>query len=195
MSYRRPSLSGDDRLFFDLVAYAPGMNTSRADALAILEAETTPGLFSKPGRIDEGARRLVENARSKGWQSLQLPATSEQPALTIFFDGSGRYAYERTLPPGIRERVVCDGKTLLHLYPDLHIGSRRSVSRHHRLDFARLVPWALPRVEDLARGADLRLLDEHTVGVVPHGAGAKDEKGKTIPYLVTQFVFDGLLSY
>src|SRR5262249_18150692 len=109
---------------------------------------------------------------------------------TIFFDGAGRFAYERTLPPGIRERLVCDGKTLLHLYPDLSIGARRSVSRHHRLDFARAVPWALPRVEDLARGADLRLLDEHTVAVVPHGARTKDEKGKTIPYLVTQFVFD-----
>src|SRR5439155_2281767 len=72
----------------------------------------------------------------------------------------------------------------------LHIGARRNVSRHHRLDFARLVPWALPRAEDLARGADLRLVAERTVDGVPHGAGAKDEKGKTIPNLVTQFVFD-----
>src|SRR5262249_6303505 len=173
--FDRPSSSGDDRLFYDLVSYAPGMDTSQADVLAVLEEETTLSLFGKPGRIDEGARRLVDNARSKGWQSLQLPATSDQPALTIFFDGAGRFAYERTLPPGIRERLVCDGKTLLRLYPDLSIGARRSVSRHHRLDFARAVPWALPRVEDLARGADLRLLDEHTVAVVPHGARTKDE--------------------
>src|SRR5262249_703355 len=49
---------------------------------------------------------------------------------------------------------------------------------------------------DLARGADLKLVDERTVAVVPHGAGAKDEKGKAIPYLVLQFDFaeDGRLA-
>src|SRR5262249_22386208 len=188
--------SGDDRLFFDLVAYAPGMNTSASDALAVLEAETTAGLFGKPGRIDDGARRLFDNAHSVGWQSLQFPADGERPAWGIVFDGTGRYAYERTLPPGVHERVVCDGKTLWHLYPDLHIGARRSISRHHRLDFTRAVPWALPRAEDLARGADLKLVDERTVAVVPHGVGTKDEKGKAIPYVVVQFVFgeDGRLS-
>src|SRR5262249_46203754 len=118
--YRRPSYSGDDRLFFDLASYAAGMNTSRADALGVLEAETTPGLFGKPGRIDDDAHRLFETARSAGWQSLQFPADGERPAWTVVFDGTGRYAYERTLPPGIRERLVCDGKTLLHLYPELH---------------------------------------------------------------------------
>src|SRR5207247_8336082 len=115
------------------------MNTNAADIRTVLEMETTPDLFGKPGHIDDAARRLFEKARSAGWQSLQLPTDGDRPAVTISFDGSGRYAYERTLPPGIRERVVCDGETLLHLYPDLHIGARRRVSRHHRLDFARLV--------------------------------------------------------
>src|SRR5262249_4813337 len=54
----------------------------------------------------------------------------------------------------------------------------------------------MPRAEDLARGADLKLVDKRTVAVVPHGVGTKDEKGKAIPYVVVQFVFaeDGRLS-
>src|SRR5262249_41583054 len=47
----------------------------------------------------------------------------------------------------------------------------------------------LPRAENLAHGADVKLLDEKTVAVIPHGAGTKDEKGKEIPYVVDQFVF------
>ena len=70
--------------------------------------------------------------------------------------------------------MVCDGKTLWHLYPDLGLAARRGVSRFHRLDLARSIPWTLPLPEDLARGADLELVDEHTVAVVPHAA----EKGK-----------------
>src|SRR5262249_30362416 len=106
------------------------------------------------------------------------------------------YAAERTLPPGIRERIECDGKTILHLYPDLGIGARRTVSRFHRLDFARSVPWFVPAPEDLARGADLQALDEHTVAIVPHGIDSmKDDKGKPIPYSLVHLVFaDGRLA-
>src|SRR5262249_35370856 len=37
--YQRPSYSGEDRFFYDLVSYAPGMSVSRADVLATVEAE------------------------------------------------------------------------------------------------------------------------------------------------------------
>src|SRR5262249_3854102 len=84
--------------------------------------------------------------------------------------GSGRFVYERKLWPGITEKVVCDGKTLTHLYPELKIGARRTASRGHRADFNALVPWALPRAEDFARGAGGRLIGERTVAVVPIGS-------------------------
>src|SRR5262249_54341852 len=103
---------GDDdpkgRLFSDLVAYAPGMDTSRADIQAALEAEAMPARSGKLGQIDDGARRLLDKARPDGWQTLQLHGESNGPAFTITFDGNGRYASERVLPPGIREKVVCD---------------------------------------------------------------------------------------
>jgi tetratricopeptide (TPR) repeat protein len=193
--YQRPSFSNDDRLFSDLVSYCPGMNTSAADTLAVVDAEAAPGPHNRPGHIDPAAKRLIETARSAGWRSLTLQQAAA--AVTIFFNGSGAFAYERALPLGLRERVVCDGQTLLHLYPDLGIGARRTVSRFHRADFARLVPWALPSAEDLARGADVTLLDEHTVVITPHGAGALEPvppsfvgPPKPVSYIRTHLLFD-----
>src|SRR5262249_22597696 len=49
--YQRPSYSGNDRLFFDLVAYAPGLNTGAADARAVIEAEAAPRKKSKAGDV------------------------------------------------------------------------------------------------------------------------------------------------
>ncbi|HKI38357.1 MAG TPA: VIT domain-containing protein [Gemmataceae bacterium] len=190
LPYRRPRFPGEDRLFFDLVSYASGMDTSRADLLAVVEAEATPSAMSKPGDTTTGAQRLFDNARLHGWKTITYPTAGDQPAFSITFDGTGRYSYERTVPPGIRERVVCDGKTLLHLYPDLGLGARRTVSRFHRLEFARAVPWGVPAAEDVARGADLKLVGERTVAVVPHGAdGRKDADGKPLPYATVQYVF------
>ncbi len=188
--YERPRFNAADRLFFDLVAYAPGMDTSRADLLAVVEAEAAPSPMSRPGTIDAAARDLLAKARPQGWRTLTFPAEGDWPAFRITFDGTGRYAYERTLPPGIRERVVCDGRTLLHLYPDLGLAARRAVSRFHRLEFARAVPWAVPAAEDVARGADLKAVGERTVAVVPHGAeGRKGADGKPLPYAAVHYVF------
>jgi hypothetical protein len=197
--YGRPSFSQDDRVFFDLVAYAPGMNTSQADIEAILEEEAMPSLASLPGKIDPAARPLIEKARSLGWQKLTLgePGASAPGALEVLFDGQGRYAYERTTSLGLRGEVICDGKTILHLYPDLGLGARRTVSRFHRAEFAQLVPWLVPPIEDLARGADVKKIGERTIALIQRGAeGKKDEDGKLLPYLATHLTFaaDGRLS-
>jgi ferric-dicitrate binding protein FerR (iron transport regulator) len=195
--YGRPSFSGDERVFSDLVSYAPGMNTSRADIRAVLDAEAAPRLSALPGRIDPAARSLIDRARAARWQSLTLSRKDGTAALTFAFDGAGRYAYERTLPLGLREQVVCDGTTLLHLYPDLGIGARRTVSRFHRADLAALVPWMLPPAEDLARGRDVERIDERTVALSPRGASAaRTVEGKPAAYLRAQLVFaeDGRLA-
>ena len=158
--YGRPSFSGDERVFPDLASYAPGMNTSRADVRAVLEAEAAPRLADLSGPIDPAARKLIDRARAAGWQKLTVSGKDGKPALAIAFDGAGRYAYQHTLPNGLREQVVCDGRTLLHLYPDLGIGSRRAVSRFHRADFAGVVPWLVPPAEDLAHGTELTATDD-----------------------------------
>ena len=101
--------------------------------------------------------------RSAGWQSLTIPAAKGAKAYQITFDGSGRYSWDRTLGNGLRERVLCDGKTLWHLYPELGLASRRSVSRFHRLEWMHALPWLLPLPEDLAHGADLKLIGNDTI--------------------------------
>jgi tetratricopeptide (TPR) repeat protein len=177
--YHRPSFTGDERIFFDLVAYAPGMTAGDADLQAVLEAEALPPHRVQLGSIDPAARKLIDQARAAGWQRLTIPGEKDQAAFTIVFDGAGRYVYERSLAPGLRERVVCDGKTLVHLYPDLGIGAKRTVSRFHRAALTDLVPWALPPVEDLNRDADVTCLDARTVVIAPHGIdSAKQADGK-----------------
>src|SRR5262249_8527105 len=57
--YQRPSFSGEERFFHDLIAYAPGLNTSAADVWAIVEAEARPSPFAGPGQVDASAQDLI----------------------------------------------------------------------------------------------------------------------------------------
>jgi tetratricopeptide (TPR) repeat protein len=190
--YVRPGYSGDDRLFHDLLAYAPGLNSSLADIRAVVEAESRSSLSARPGMVSADARALFEKARSAKWRSLSVPAESLAPVYLIAFDGAGRYAWERTLSSGLRERVLCDGKTLWHFYPELGLAARRTVSCFHRLALTSSLPWVLPQPEDLARGADVVLSEEGTVAVIPHGT--KDSKGKVVPHVQMHLAFtDGRL--
>ena len=62
--YGRPSFSEDSRLFTDLILHAPGLNSSRADIEAVLEAEARTELGTSPGHIDPEARQLIDQARA-----------------------------------------------------------------------------------------------------------------------------------
>jgi ferric-dicitrate binding protein FerR (iron transport regulator)/tetratricopeptide (TPR) repeat protein len=195
--YRRPSFNGDERVFTDLVSYAPGMNSSAADIRAVLEAEAAPRLADLPGPIAPAARKIIDRARAAGWQKLTFTDKDGKPILALTFDGAGRYAYEHTLPSGLKERVVCDGRSLLHLYPDLRVGARRPVSRFHRADLAAVIPWLVPPAEDLAHGAEVTAVDDHIVAVSPRDAAAtRGEDGKPLAYVRLVLVFgeDGRLS-
>src|ERR1700730_18667972 len=151
--YHRPIFTGDQALFSDLTIYAPGLNTTAADIQAVLQAEAkvTPAL---QGAIDPGARKLIDRARSAGWQAVTIPGNPSlgARALTVHANGAGQYVFERVLWSGLKETVICDGKTLLHLYPEIGLGAKRAVSTFHRASLTNLVPWSLPPVEDLARG-------------------------------------------
>ncbi|HZY87780.1 MAG TPA: VIT domain-containing protein, partial [Gemmataceae bacterium] len=193
--YQSLAFNEDPRLFTNLLSYAPGLDTWEADIEAVIEAEAAPQLQAAPGHIAPAARRLIEQARQGGWQALTLSAAKGQAGPTLVFDGRGRYACERTLPMGLREQVVCDGTTLLHLYPELGVGARRTVSRFHRAELLALVPWLVPPAEDLARGADLEAVDAHTVAVVPHtpSKNSTDKPTKSLRLLLV-FGDDGWLA-
>ncbi|MBL8796427.1 MAG: FecR domain-containing protein, partial [Planctomycetia bacterium] len=187
--YGRPSFSNDDRVFTDLLAYAPGLNSSQADMSAVLEAEAAPGMANLPGVIDPEARPLIQKARAAGWQVLT--AGGEGGEIKVAFDGQGRYAYQRTTPLGLSEEVICDGQSIVHIYTDLGLAARRPLSRFHRAEFAQLVPWLLPPVEDLARGADVKKTGDRQVALIPRGAAdKKDDDGKPVGYAYSQLTFD-----
>src|SRR5207302_7735544 len=131
--YHRPSFSGEYRLLHDLTQYAPGLNTSFADIQAVLDAEAKPTRTSL-GQIDPEARKLIERARATGWQHVTYPAKDGAHAFTITVNGAGQFVYKRALMFGLRERVVCDGTKLLHLYEEIGLGARRSFSRFHRAE-------------------------------------------------------------
>src|SRR5262249_438362 len=134
----------------------------------VLEAEALPQASNKIGQVDASARDLIDKSRPSGWHTWNLPAEGKHPAFRITFDYTGRHTYDRTSPLRPKDPVACDGKTMLHLYPQLHLGATRTVSRFHRADFAAAVPWYLPPADELARGADVKVIDEHTVAIVPH---------------------------
>lgn len=152
----------------DLLAFAPGMDTSQADVLAVLAAEAS---LPESGRVDPAAAALVERARRATWTTVTLLDDEGREAGQVHVEGGGRFIAERRLRAGLVERIVSDGTTLWHLYPELGLGARRVWTGFHHEEVLRpLVPWLLPAPEHLARGADLLLVAEGQVEVVPHDA-------------------------
>ena len=188
--YSRPSFNGQDRVFSDLAAYAPGMSSSNADIQAVLEAEAAPRSGLRKGTIDPAARQRIEMARGSSWQSTQLRDETGSP-FAFQYDGQGRYVYERRVTFGLVERVVCDGATIVHLYPELGIGARRQVSRFHRQELSELLPGVLPPADDLAYGADVKLLDPNTVAIIPLQPTDANERGKPKSHLELHLFFQG----
>jgi len=164
--YTRPSFSREERIFTDLAAYAPGMSSSRADILAVLEAEAAPRSGQRKGTVDSAARKRIESACTDSWHGISCKDEMGKD-FVFYHDGLGRYSYQRQLALGLVERVVCDGATILHLYPELGIGARRAVSRFHRAELCGLLPQVLLPTDDLADGADVKLIDADTVALVP----------------------------
>jgi ferric-dicitrate binding protein FerR (iron transport regulator)/tetratricopeptide (TPR) repeat protein len=162
--YARPSFNGNSRVFTDLAAYAPGLGSSPADVRAVVEAEAAPRFGSRLGSVDPAARKLIDAARTADWKALRLGGDK---GIVFIYDGRGRYAYERRVAFGLLERVVCDGTHLWHLYPEIGLGAKRTVSRFHRAELLDLVPDFVPPADDLAYGADVKAINENTVALVP----------------------------
>jgi ferric-dicitrate binding protein FerR (iron transport regulator)/tetratricopeptide (TPR) repeat protein len=183
--YGRPSFSGSFRVFNDLVAYAPGMSSSVADMQAVSEAEAAPRFGSRMGRVDPAARTLIDAARTTDWKELRLGG---EKGVVFGHDGTGRYAYERRIALGLLERVICDGTHLWHLYPELGIGAKRTVSRFHRAPLLDLIPDFVPPADDLSFGADVKAIDAKTVALVPLRA---EKEEAPLAWLEVHLVFDG----
>ncbi|HLQ45945.1 MAG TPA: hypothetical protein VK137_14495, partial [Planctomycetaceae bacterium] len=157
----------------DLPSYAPGLQTWPADRLAIVEQAAT----TKPnhGEVDAEARRLIEKARSLGWEKVRLISRNAlasgsdrgKPDASAFrlIDGSGRFVVEREVGEGLKEQVINDGTTLWHLYPEIGLGAKRTLSRFHQSAIQSLIPWYVPSADDLSVDADVKAIGERTIRV------------------------------
>ena len=166
----------------DLPSCAPGLQTWSADRLAIVEqaAEAKP----TRGEVDAEARRLIEKARSLGWERWRMAALGRPAALksqisnlksqtgtaegghpTVIADGSGRFVFEREVGEGLREQVIHDGSTLWHLYPEIGLGAKRTLSRFHQSAIQSLIPWYVPAADDLSVEADVKSIGERTIRI------------------------------
>jgi hypothetical protein len=204
IAYNRPQYQLDQRLFSDLTLSAPGLNTSWADIqnTVVLEAKQERPIAA--GKIDDAARALFAKAQQAGWSAVTYPGVGRIPGFKVIANGQGQFSYERTLPSGLVEQVVCDGKALWHLYPEIGLGTRRPFSRFHFSELARLAPWALPRIEDLALGADLVAVNDNTVALIPHAMPMnrassatslpKEEKRESTGQMRFVFAGDGALA-
>jgi len=191
--YDRPTFTGDHHFFTDLTLYVPGLNTTATDIQAAIEAEVKPAAIVRTGTIDPAAKALIEKARDAGWQSLTLPGDKKRGDFKVVFNGHGQFTYERILASGLREIVVCDGKTLLHLYPDIGLGAKRQVSRFQRDELTGMIPWLLPPVQDLARGSDIKAIDESTIAIVPMETRTPAKKPRIALHIHLGFAKDGRL--
>lgn len=177
--YSRPAFVHDGRILADLTRFAPALHAGEADILAALDREAKDVGPPRTGRIDVQAQKLIDAARARGWQQVMIPAADGRPAFRVVFDGRGRFAFERTLPLGLKERVVCDGKTLRHLYEEIGLGARRDFTPHHEGLLGSLVPWYLPPAADLAQGVDLVCIDDRTVALQAHPRPGTDPEKET----------------
>jgi tetratricopeptide (TPR) repeat protein len=186
LSYQEPSFQPDERLFKDLMMYAPGLGVSLGDIQHVLSEEARLEHPPLPGKIDAAARKLIDRARQTGWRQVSYAGVGKIPATLVRYNGQGQFTYDRMLPTGLTERVVCDGATLWHLYGEIGLGAARPFNRHHHAELSSLVPGFVPAAEDIALDADLEAIDAHTVALVAHASRklAKDAK-----FAQVRFVF------
>jgi ferric-dicitrate binding protein FerR (iron transport regulator) len=179
----------------NILNYAPGMQTSTADLLAVIDAESKPSRQLAHGTIDEAARRLVDKARSLGWEEVAITVKENSSGTKFLCNGAGHLRLERRTVDGLLEQVTSDGETLLHLYPEFGIGARRSVTRFHRRSLSSMAPWLLPPVEDLVIGCDIRQVNDTTIRITriqpaPVDGDTKAPTTKAGFELTIELVFD-----
>ncbi len=209
----------------DLTTHAPGLQTWPSDVMGVIEREAAGKVKVVRGDVDPDARRLIERARSHGWERVQLKRSelkaltakdsatdraaataNNQPAgnsadlrtLTVLVDGSGRFAFEREVSEGLKEKVFCDGSTLWHVYPEIGLAAKRPFTRFHHATLQSLVPWFVPSADDLSVGADLKLVAERTVRITakPKDAVQASDAASQAVRVAVDLVFaeDGRLS-
>jgi tetratricopeptide (TPR) repeat protein len=165
-------------LLKNIADYCPGLETTQADIQAVLANAADPKDKPVQGQVDPVARQLIEKARAGGWETLSVTNKQLNTSFQIVYNGAGQFRVDRKTTDGLREKIICDGKTLWHLYPELGIGTKRPFTRFHELNIQSLIPWHLPTADELSRGADIKLVGQNVVRVCPLKPKGESKKAK-----------------
>jgi tetratricopeptide (TPR) repeat protein len=167
-------------VYWDLTLLVPSLHATRADILALAERELPHE--PTPGHVDAASLALLDKARVVfGLRQIELADGNKG-----IVSGDGRLSLVRKLPWDLEEQVFVDGTEIQHVYRELGICVRRSLSRFHAAELSALMPFLPPSAAALA-GWDVTA-SGRTVTLVP--AGAKDPAYR----VELDFAEDGRLS-
>ncbi|MDP6356298.1 MAG: hypothetical protein QF473_14405, partial [Planctomycetota bacterium] len=138
---------------FDLTRYADGLYSTSFDMLNLVAEEYGLGPV---GKVGEKARQLIERAR----RAIQPIRLRFEDSTEILFGPGDRMAHKRTTEMYLEEQLVCDGESILHLYPELGIAARRRASTLRRASLRQFAPHLLEPGDWLARQHDIELAEQ-----------------------------------
>jgi hypothetical protein len=148
---------------FDLTSYAPGLYSTAADILSEVVAQY--GLPPATGKVSPEARRRIEAARA-AIRPVRIRYGKEGPA--VLAASGDRFAVTRQTEMYLTERMVCDGREILHLYGELGLAARRPASPLRLASLRQLAPHFLPPADWLARNFNVELGDFGEAGLTLH---------------------------
>ena len=160
----------------DLTRYAPALASSWAD----ITDEVIARFAARPaGKVDAEAAKLIAAAR-RNTPTMDIVYVSKK-GKTVFELHAGpedRFAWTGRTSMYLRQDVVCDGKDIYHVYPELGLAARRSAARR-AAGLRRLVPHLMPPADELARAWDVALAEtdarETTIRLTPAAPKATDK--------------------
>jgi len=168
---------------FDLTRYADGLYSTAADVLDTVAAEYGLG---PAGKTDEKVKRLIDAAR-RAIRPVRLQFGEQSPEILL---GPGdRLAFKHTTEMYLEEQFVCNGESILHIYPELGLAARRPASDLRRASLRQVAPHLVEPADWLARQYDLKLAEEaadrFVLSLTPRatdsGVGFQPASGKEQP--------------
>jgi hypothetical protein len=139
----------------DVTQYAGGLQSTWGDVLAVvLDAFGD----TAAGKVDDKAAERIAAARSGVPIMLVKHTDANGKALFTFHAAADKFAWTGTSDMYLRQDVVCDGKAIYHVYPELGLASKREQLAWRLPALRRLTPHVLPLAEELARAWDVALV-------------------------------------
>ena len=175
---------------YDLTRYTRGLYSSQIDMAQ--EVVDHYGALKTKGQIDEQSKSLIKLARSE-FEPIAISFGDSE----LLVGPNDQFSKTNTSEMYLTEKLVCDGKHLMHVYDELGIVARRDATSLHLSRLRSLVPHLISDVESLVRDMDVQLVSKDTDTFTVKLTFAKvaekeeDETTKTDDYLLVKVDYKG----